>query len=174
MQLDVSIKESKNTCQNVKQDGKHDIPKYEITVDSNLNYSFRAFCWQLPDGNFLLKSHEGSMQSVTPSKLVKEINDSVFCPGLCLKSNSKCSNSDVKLCEIQKLPLTNTQHIKPLSQDEYVNLIQHLKMENAIEKRKNRLSVSWKESQSNACLHCLFKFNKDRSLVCLDQLDLGK
>ena len=132
LQLDVSMKESENTCQIAKQDGEHAIPKYEITVDNNLNYSIRAFCWQLPDDNFLVKSHEGSLQNVTLSKLVKEIDDSVLCPGPSLKSNLKCSNSDVKLHVIQKLPLTHTQHMKPLSQDEYLRAIScHVLMDNS-------------------------------------------
>ncbi len=120
LQLGVSIKESENACQIVKHDSTHAIPEYEITVDSSLNYSIRAFCWQLPNDNILIKSHEGSMQNVTLSKLVKEIDGSAFCPGLSLKSNLKCSNSDVKVHVIQKLPLAHTQHTKPLSQDEYL------------------------------------------------------
>lgn len=69
LQLGVSIKESENACQIVKHDSTHAIPEYEITVDSSLNYSIRAFCWQLPNDNILIKSHEGSMQNVTLSKL---------------------------------------------------------------------------------------------------------
>ncbi len=110
-------------CQIIKDGGKHKIPRFEITVDKDLNYSIHALCWLLPSNNYLMELYKESMRNVTLSMLINEIDKTIICPGLGLSPILKVSNNDVKMHVVPKMPLSFSEHGQPILQDEFVRAI---------------------------------------------------
>eukprot|EP00795_Rhopilema_esculentum_P005733 gene5733-10987_t len=64
------------------------------------------------------------MKNVTLTVLIKEIENSILCPGLDLTvPTQEGSKSDVKMHMVPKIPSTFTEHSQPLLQDEFMRAI---------------------------------------------------
>ena len=65
------------------QDNEHKIPKFEIYVNSSLNYNILVYNWHLSSEHELIKRYNGSMQNITLSSLISELTKNlVVCKGV--------------------------------------------------------------------------------------------
>lgn len=60
----------------------HVLPRYELTVDKELQFSCFVYGWSLPSESKLYKSHFRSVRNVTLSSLLQEVMSYTICSGL--------------------------------------------------------------------------------------------
>ena len=58
------------------------LPQLELVVDDSLGYSIIVYGWLLPDDHILYTQYLRSMKNITLSDLVRELVESVICPGI--------------------------------------------------------------------------------------------
>ena len=151
LKLDVIVKDLPNACFITKNGSEYAIPKFEINVDKDLTFFIRVFCWLLPKNNHKIESCKGSMKNVTLTVLIKEIENSILCPGLDLTVlTHEGSKSDVKMHVVPKIPSSITEHSQPLLQDKFMRAI--------------RCHILRDETSPVPCNECKTKFQYEMKL----------
>lgn len=69
------------------------IPHYEIYVNSSLSYEIRVLAWKLPSYHELFSSYSSTVQNITLSQLIAQLNKYKLCQGM---MNSEPSNEIIK------------------------------------------------------------------------------
>ena len=86
-----------------KQDSQHVPAKFEINVNEDLKFKILCYNWLIPEQNELIKKYKLSMENLTLSTLLNEVENMIICEGVSYKTEKILTHS---------IPIINTPFIK--------------------------------------------------------------
>jgi len=96
------------------KDETHIIPKYEVTVNNNLDFYILVYNWLVPETNYIRLTYNSSMKNVTLSSLINEVTKLKICSGVNYKSDVIISHSvPKKFVETNEGPVRNSEFFRP-------------------------------------------------------------
>eukprot|EP00794_Sanderia_malayensis_P001236 gene1236-1360_t len=82
----------------VKEDGRHELPVYEIYIDDSLGFTIRVFGWLIPNDNDIYMHRKRTMQNITLSNLINLLDSQIICNGVSQKVATKSNCKILKHC----------------------------------------------------------------------------
>lgn len=71
-------------------DDIHSVPKFEIYVDEQLNFTLHWLLWSVPAKHDLYCSYKNSVTNVTISRLISHMSSLSLCSGLSKQFSEAC------------------------------------------------------------------------------------